>query len=218
MGRARLELATLGLKVRAERLRLRATNGNSLQLPRLVVEPRCSEMKAPETSRYSRPYSRLSSTDDCSGVVVATAWRTPTTFRAQPKAYARHESPARGAVNATSALDTREWVGAQRRGRPWSRSSRRRRRGGNKWEKEHQKAKLTTSRTGSRTSEHPSLRRPNRLRSGSRRWKRAARKIPRRTRPRSRSCLLRTRRRAWSLTIYRLTAADTSGPWVRSSA
>src|SRR4051812_44943308 len=58
MGRAGIEPATLGLKVRAELMRRGAADGKVLQLGRLAITPSCNELRLAEASPYSNPYSR----------------------------------------------------------------------------------------------------------------------------------------------------------------
>jgi hypothetical protein len=58
MGRAGIEPATLGLRVLPGRLQRPALNGKSLQSGKATTASSCDELRPPETSRYSRPYSR----------------------------------------------------------------------------------------------------------------------------------------------------------------
>jgi hypothetical protein len=53
MGRAGIEPATLGLKVRLDKLRRSAANGNVLKIARFMVATNCSEMQRAETSLYA---------------------------------------------------------------------------------------------------------------------------------------------------------------------
>jgi hypothetical protein len=59
MGRAGIEPATLGLKVRRERLRHAAANRNVLQRTRFTAVARCSELIVAETNSYLHSYSRV---------------------------------------------------------------------------------------------------------------------------------------------------------------
>jgi len=54
MGRAGIEPATLGLKVRPKKLRPSARSSNSLQIARVVVAANCNEACRIETSVYAR--------------------------------------------------------------------------------------------------------------------------------------------------------------------
>jgi hypothetical protein len=58
MGRAGIEPATLGLKVRAKSLGRAARNRNRLQRARITPATSCTRLKAAETSPYSHRYSR----------------------------------------------------------------------------------------------------------------------------------------------------------------
>src|SRR3954454_9100296 len=57
MGRAGIEPATLGLKVRAELLRRGATDGKVLQVARSATAPSCNELRLADASPYSNRYS-----------------------------------------------------------------------------------------------------------------------------------------------------------------
>ena len=59
MGRAGIEPATLGLKVRAELMRRGAADGNVLQPARVATAPNCNELRVAEASPYSNPYSAM---------------------------------------------------------------------------------------------------------------------------------------------------------------
>ena len=59
MGRAGIEPATLGLKVRLNKLQRTAAAGNVLQVARIVVATNCSEMQLTETSLYAHLYAHL---------------------------------------------------------------------------------------------------------------------------------------------------------------
>ena len=59
MGRAGIEPATLGLKVRAELMRRGAADGNVLQPARVASAPNCNELRVAEASPYSNPYSAM---------------------------------------------------------------------------------------------------------------------------------------------------------------
>jgi hypothetical protein len=59
MGRAGIEPATLGLKVRNRELRRTAGNGNVLQLVRIGAATNCSEMQDLETNLYAHSYARI---------------------------------------------------------------------------------------------------------------------------------------------------------------
>src|SRR2546425_10908985 len=61
MGRAGIEPATLGLKVRPELLQRAAGDGNVLQMMRFVAATNCSEMHPAETSLYAHLYAHLPS-------------------------------------------------------------------------------------------------------------------------------------------------------------
>jgi len=58
MGRAGLEPATLGLKVRRETLQQRRTRRKWLQRALAHAAMNCNEMRFAETIPYSHPYSR----------------------------------------------------------------------------------------------------------------------------------------------------------------
>src|SRR6266516_645185 len=59
MGRAGIEPATLGLKVRPELLRRVAVSGRWLQRVGFIAATSCKELRVAERSRYSNPYSSL---------------------------------------------------------------------------------------------------------------------------------------------------------------
>src|SRR5262245_41274951 len=61
VGRAGIEPATLGSKVRLDELQLAARSGNVLQRARTAVATNCSKMQLTETSLYAHPYARLAS-------------------------------------------------------------------------------------------------------------------------------------------------------------
>src|SRR5262249_45621177 len=61
MGRAGIEPATLGLKVRLDELQRAARNGNVLQRGRTRAATSCSKMQPTETSLYAHPYAHLAS-------------------------------------------------------------------------------------------------------------------------------------------------------------
>src|SRR5262249_26426341 len=54
MGRAGIEPATLGLKVRKHEPRRTATNGNVLQFVRIGTATNCTRMRSVETNVYAR--------------------------------------------------------------------------------------------------------------------------------------------------------------------
>jgi hypothetical protein len=58
MGRAGIEPATLGLKVRPKKLRRTATNGNFLQLARIETATNCSEMRGSGDKPFTRVLTR----------------------------------------------------------------------------------------------------------------------------------------------------------------
>jgi hypothetical protein len=60
MGRAGIEPATLGLKVRLNKLQRTATDGNVLQRVGIVSATNCSKLQVAETSLYAHPYAHLS--------------------------------------------------------------------------------------------------------------------------------------------------------------
>src|SRR5262249_17169809 len=61
MGRAGIELATLGLKVRLHWLDPGGRDGNVLHRGRTAVATSCSKMQLTETSLYAHPYAHLAS-------------------------------------------------------------------------------------------------------------------------------------------------------------
>jgi hypothetical protein len=61
MGRAGIEPATLGLKVRLDQLQRAAGDGNVLQMTRFVAATNCSQMHPAETSLYAHLYAHLPS-------------------------------------------------------------------------------------------------------------------------------------------------------------
>jgi hypothetical protein len=60
MGRVRLELTTLGLKVRPRVLRRAAGDGNVLQISRVKTAMSGSQERRVETSVYAHPYAQMS--------------------------------------------------------------------------------------------------------------------------------------------------------------
>jgi hypothetical protein len=78
VGRAGLEPATLGLKVRREPLQPGALSRKVLQQPQAGAATNCSEMRVAETSPYSQPYSQpLSSQTKPKVVGVASVTEPP---------------------------------------------------------------------------------------------------------------------------------------------
>ena len=78
MGRAGLEPATLGLKVRREPLQPGAPSRKVLQQSQAGAATNCSEMRVAETSPYSQPYSQpLSSQTKPKVVGVASVTEPP---------------------------------------------------------------------------------------------------------------------------------------------
>ena len=61
MGRAGIEPATLGLKVRTNEPKRAPSSCEMLQRVRFAAAPDCSEMHVIETSLYAHPYARFSS-------------------------------------------------------------------------------------------------------------------------------------------------------------
>jgi hypothetical protein len=57
MGRAGFEPATLGLKVRLDKLQEAAANGKMLQIEQFFVSTNCNEMRPAETSLYAHSFA-----------------------------------------------------------------------------------------------------------------------------------------------------------------
>jgi hypothetical protein len=96
MGRAGLEPATLGLKVRRKRLRPAAGSGNVLQNRRCVMAASCWKLHTMETYSYSHSYSRAP---------VSKRLKEPLSQPAAPvAAQVRGRSPTSPSLRATVAL------------------------------------------------------------------------------------------------------------------
>jgi hypothetical protein len=61
MGRAGIEPATLGLKVRIYEPSQAVANGNLLHFSGIETAPNCTDLHGLETSLYARSYARASS-------------------------------------------------------------------------------------------------------------------------------------------------------------
>ena len=59
MGRAGIEPATLGLKVRLDELQRAARDGNVLHLARSDSATNCNKLQVAETSLYAHPYAHF---------------------------------------------------------------------------------------------------------------------------------------------------------------
>jgi hypothetical protein len=59
MGRAGIEPATLGSKVRLNELQPRASDGNVLQRGGIAFATSCSQMQVTERSLYAHPYAQV---------------------------------------------------------------------------------------------------------------------------------------------------------------
>jgi hypothetical protein len=66
MGRAGIEPATLGLKVRLDELQRTASDGKVLQRAGIAFAMSCSKMQVAETSLYAQPYAQEKS-EGCDG-------------------------------------------------------------------------------------------------------------------------------------------------------